>query len=135
MITVAQGKTMLKTPKSQQGMTAIGMAMILALCGFVLMILIKLFPLYMESFKVAAALEGLTSDNRVEGASDRQIKELILKKLQVDDVDSIKAEDIKIEKTGSGKRKVFIDYEARVHMMSNVDAVLVFKDNAVEIGN
>jgi hypothetical protein len=124
---------MLKSRKSQQGMTAIGILMILVLCGFILMIVIKLFPAYMESFKIDSALEGLTSDSRVQGASDAQVKDLILKKLQVDDVDEIKAKDIQIVSEGS-KRKVYIDYERRVHMMGNVDAVVTFGDNAVEIG-
>ena len=124
---------MLKTPKSQQGMTAIGMAMILALCGFVLVILVKLFPAYMEGFKISSSLQGLTSDNRVEGASDAKVKDLILKKLQVDDVDDVKAEHIKIVTSGS-KRTVSIEFEKRVPMMGNVDAVVKFGDNAVEIG-
>lgn len=125
---------MQSTPKSQRGMTAIGIAMILALCGFVLMIAVKLFPAYMDSFKVASALEGLTTDSRVEGATDREVKDLILKKLQVDDVEDIKSEHIIIVSSGS-KRKVSIEYERRVHMMSNVDAVVVIGDNEVEIGN
>lgn len=125
---------MQSTPKSQRGMTAIGIAMILALCGFVLMIAVKLFPAYMDSFKVASALEGLTTDSRVEGATDREVKDLILKKLQVDDVEDIKSEHISIVSSGS-KRKVSIEYERRVHMMSNVDAVVMIGDNEVEIGN
>ncbi len=124
---------MQNTPKSQRGMTGIGIAMILALCGFVLMIVVKLFPAYMESFKVASALEGLIEDSRVEDASDREIKELIIKKLRVDDVDDVKSEHIKIESAGA-KRQISIEYEKRVHMMSNVDAVVVIGDNAVEIG-
>lgn len=124
---------MLKTPQSQRGMTAIGMAMILALCGFVLVIAVKLFPVYMETFKVNSALRGLASDSRVEGASDAQLKELILKKLQVDDVDDVKPKHIKIVSEGA-KRKVSIEYEKRVPMMGNVDAVVVIGDNAVEIG-
>lgn len=125
---------MQRTPKSQRGMTAIGIAMILALCGFVLMIAIKLFPAYMDSFKVATALEGLTTDSRVEGATDREVKDLILKKLQVDDVEDVKPEHIIIVNSGS-KRKVSVEYEKRVHMMSNVDAVVMFGENEVEIGN
>lgn len=125
---------MLKTRKSQQGMTAIGIAMILALCGFILIILVKLFPAYMESFKVSSSLEGLVTDSRVEGATDKQVKQLILKKLQVDDVDAVKPEHISIVSTGS-KRTVSIEYERRVPMMGNVDAVVMFGDNAVEIGN
>jgi len=123
---------MLKTPKSQRGMTGMGIMMILILVGFVLFIAIKLFPLYLEGFKVTSTLNGLTTDSRVEGATDRQIKELILKKLQVDDVDSVMAEHIKVDSSGK-KRKVSIEYEGRVHMMSNVDAVVVFGKNTVEI--
>lgn len=125
---------MLKTPQSQRGMTAIGMAMILVLCGFVLIIAVKLFPVYLESFKVNSALRGLAGDSRVAGASDAQVKELILKKLRVDDVADVKSQHIKIVSEGA-KRKVSIEYERRVPMMGNVDAVVVFGDNAVEIGH
>ncbi len=125
---------MLKTRKSQQGMTAIGIAMILALCGFVLIILVKLFPAYMESFKVSSSLDGLTTDSRVEGATNKEIKTLILKKLQVDDVDAVTAEHINIVTSGS-KRTISIEYEQRIPMMGNVDAVVMFGDNEVEIGN
>ncbi len=123
---------MLKTPKSQRGMTGISIMMILALAGFVLAMAFKLFPFYLEGFKVNSTLKGLTNDSRVEGASDRQVKDLILKKLQVDDVDTVTSEHIKID-SSSKKRMVSIEYEARVHMAGNIDAVVVFGDNAVEI--
>jgi len=123
---------MLKTPKSQRGMTGISIMMILALAGFVLAMAFKLFPFYLEGFKVNSTLKGLTTDSRVEGASDREVKDLILKKLQVDDVDSVTSEHIKFD-SSSKKRMVSIEYEARVHMVGNLDAVVVFGDNAVEI--
>lgn len=123
---------MLKTLKSQRGMTGISIMMILALAGFVLAMVFKLFPFYLEGFKVNSSLKGLTTDSRVEGATDREVKNLILKKLQIDDVDAVTAEHIKIDST-SKKRMVSIEYEARVHMVGNLDAVVVFGDNAVEI--
>jgi len=123
---------MLKTLKSQRGMTGISIMMILALAGFVLAMAFKLFPFYLEGFKVNSTLKGLASDNRVEGASDRDVRNLILKKLQIDDVDAVNSEHIKIDSTGK-KRMVSIEYEARVHMVGNLDAVVVFGDNAVEI--
>ncbi len=122
---------MLKTPKSQRGMTGISIMMILALAGFVLVMAFKLFPFYMEIFKLNSTLNGLTSDSRVEGASDQEIKKLILKKLQIDDVDAVTADHIKIDSSGK-KRVVSIEYESRVHMVGNLDAVVVF-DNSVEI--
>lgn len=125
---------MLKTQKSQRGITTISILMILALCGFILLIIIKLAPIYLEQFQISAALHGLIKDARVEGASDRDVKTLILKKLQVDNVSIIKSNDIDIKKISSGKRSVSINYEARVNVMGNVDAVVVFNDNNVEIG-
>lgn len=118
--------------KAQRGMTAISMLMIALLVGFVVMIAIKLIPTYFAHFKVEAALKNLTSDSRAEGATDKAIKELILKKLQVDDVDFVKDKDIVITKTASG-RTVAIDYEARVPMFGNVDAVVKFEKNSVEL--
>lgn len=124
----------MKGAKLQRGMTGIGMLSILALCGFLLVIVVKLVPAYLEGFKVNSALEGLVSDSRVEGASDSQVKELILKKLQVDDVDSVNAKHISIV-SEAGKRRVSIEYERRIPMMGNVDAVVVFRDKSVLIGN
>ncbi len=123
---------MLKTPKSQRGMTGVSIMVILALAGFVFAMALKLFPFYLEGFKVSSTLKGLESDSRVEGATDRQVKDLILKKLLVDDVETVTAEHIKIDASGK-KRKVSIEYEARVHMIGNVDAIVVFGDNIVEI--
>lgn len=118
--------------KSQRGMTTISMLMIVVLVGFVLMIAAKLVPTYFAHFKVEAALKNLTADNRAEGASDKEIKSLILKKLDVDDVEFVTEKDIVITKTSAG-RTVAIDYEARVPMFANVDAVVKFGNNSVEL--
>ncbi len=118
--------------KSQHGMTAISVLMIVVLVGFVLLIAAKLVPTYFAHFKVEAALKNLASDKRAEGASDKEIKSLILKKLDVDDVDFVTEKDIVITKTSAG-RTVAIDYEARVPMFANVDAVVKFGNNSVEL--
>lgn len=123
-----------KTFERQRGMTAISMLMIAALVGFVAMIAIKLVPTYFAHFKVEAALNNLPTDTRAEGATDKEIKQLILKKLDVDDVDFVKEADIVITKSNTG-RTVAIDYEARVPMFANVDAVVKFEKNSVELRN
>lgn len=125
---------MRNTPKSQQGMTFISMLMLVALVIFVVMIIAKLIPVYFSHFKIEAALNNLKTDARAEGATDREIKELILKKLDVDDVDFIKEKDIVITKGPAG-RTVAIDYEVRVPMVANVDAVVKFEKNSVELRN
>ncbi len=123
---------MSNTLKSQRGMTAISMLVIFVMVGFIFMIVAKLVPTYFAHFKVEAALKNLASDNRAEGISDKEVKGLILKKLDVDDVDFVTEKDILITKTSTG-RTVSIDYEARVPMFANVDAVVKFNNNSVEL--
>jgi len=121
----------MNTPKSQQGMTAIGVVSILALVGFVLMLTVKVLPSYLDHFKVSAALKGLTSDIRAKDAGEKKIKSLILKKLQVDDVEYLGSKDIVITKTSSGLN-VRIQFENRVPMFSNIDAMVKF-DESVDL--
>lgn len=124
----------MRSTKSQQGMTLISMMVLIVLVGFVLMVVVKVVPGYMESFKVDSALKSLTQKPKIGEASNDDIREMVLRKLQVDDVESVKKEHIKIEATKTG-RKVWIEYEYRVNIISNIDAVVVIGDNAVEIGN
>ncbi len=123
---------MSNTLKSQRGMTAISVLMIVVLVGFVLMIAAKLVPTYFAHFKVEAALENLTADNIAKDISDKEIKSLILKKLSVDNVDFVTEKNIVITKTSAG-RTVALNYEARVPMFANVDAVVKFDNNSVEL--
>ena len=115
----------------QKGMTAVSLLALAILLGFILIIAINLLPVYLENFKVASAVQGLASDHRAQGASDDQIRELILKKLDIDDVERIEDEDIEITRSG-GMVEVTVAYEARVGILGNVDAIVVFDGETVE---
>ena len=116
----------LTTPyRKQRGITAIGFIFLLILLGFVLLIMVKLFPVYVQHFKITAALKALPADARAQGVTDAEVKNLLLKKLGIDDVDDIKKEDIVIEKK-TGFRTITVKHESRVHMLWNVDAVVVY---------
>ncbi len=122
----------MKSRHKQQGMTAISIMMLLALIGFNLMVIVKLLPSYLDSFKVATAVKGLASDDRVEAASDEEVKNIVLKKLAIDDIEDLGNDDIFIEKTRLG-RTISIEFERRVPMFGNLDAVVVFSDDEVEL--
>ncbi|MBI3772683.1 MAG: DUF4845 domain-containing protein [Gammaproteobacteria bacterium] len=123
---------MIMAPRKQQGMTAISFIILLMIFGFIGMIAIKLFPVYLEHFKVSSALKSMASDQRSKDASDDEIKETIMKKLQIDDVKSLTKDDIQISDSRDG-RTVTIEYESRVNMVGNVDAVVKFEGERVEI--
>lgn len=123
---------MIMTLRKQQGMTAISFIILLMIFGFVGMIAAKLFPVYLEHFKVSSALKSMATDQRAKDASDDDIKETIMKKLQIDDVESLTKDDIQISDTRDG-RTISIEYESRVNMVGNVDAVVKFEGEKVEI--
>lgn len=123
---------MIRSKKSQAGMTFVSIVALLALLGFVLMTVVKVLPGYLESFKVDSALSNLTEKPNIASASNREIKDMLLKKLQVDDVESVTADHIMIE-SGKSDRTVSIEYEYRVNIVSNIDAVVVIGDNAVKV--
>ena len=123
---------MIRSKKSQAGMTFISIVALLVLVGFVLMSVVKVLPGYLESFKVASALTNLTEKPNIASSSNREIKDMLLKKLQVDDVESVTSDHIKIE-SGKTERTVSIEYEYRVNIISNIDAVVVIGDNAVKV--
>ena len=114
----------------QRGITAISFILLMMLLGFMLLIVIKLFPVYIQHFKITAALKALPTDARAQGGTDAEIKNLLLKKLSIDDVDDINKDNIVINKN-KGFRSVTINHESRVHVLWNVDAVVVY--NAPEI--
>ncbi len=123
---------MRKGSKRESGMTTIGFAMILMLVGVLAVMVVKVMPVYLENFKVSSAIKGLVDDDRAQGASAKQIKTLLIKKLSIDDVEAVNENNIFIETTNTGKT-VNIKYETRVSIFKNIDAVILYESDTVEL--
>lgn len=123
----------------QRGFTIWQWLIIVAIAGFLLTIGFKLAPLYITNFTVDSTVESLRNEPEMAGKSITEMRAAIERKFDVNRIEVIQAvcrdktkPCLKIEKSTT---KVIIDanYEARVHMMSNVDAVVVFDKNRIEI--
>jgi hypothetical protein len=110
----------------QKGMTGISLMVILALFGFAAVAMIKIIPVYLDSFKVADVVSSLADERGLGDKSNNEIATMVLKRLDVNQVDGINKDNIIIEKT---KNNVFvdIDYEVRKAMFGNLDVVISFK--------
>ena len=119
-----QGKRL----RQQKGMTGIAMAMILVLVAFFAMVVLRLFPIYMEHFSVTSHLKTLSKD---EGASQKTNSEIIsklTKSFGIDDVKNVTGEHIFIEREKGGVVTVAVEYEVRTPAISNIDMVVSFVD-------
>lgn len=114
----------------QSGITAIGLVIVLALIAFFTLLVLRLAPPYMEYFSVASSLKSLQQEAGIGSKSPHEIRVLLRKRLDINDVSHVTDKDITITHSG-GMVHVKVAYEVRVPMLANVDAVVSFHD-AVE---
>jgi len=122
--------------KHQNGMTYLGMLIMLIVIAFFAVVLIKVAPLYMEHFKVKSSLDSLaqeTKDSQSTLSSPPEIMKQLFNRLGINDVTHVARDDVNITKEGH-KTVVTVDYEARVHLFYNIDVVARFPDDRVELG-
>ncbi len=105
--------------RSQRGLSTVGWIGVVAIFGLLLITFFRVFPMYYENFKVKKALTGLAEDSTLDVKSKRAIWEALQKRLYVDEVRSIKREDVTIERADN-QTTVTISYEARDDYVANL---------------
>lgn len=115
-------------PQHQKGMTAIAMALILVMIAFFAMIVLRLFPIYMEHFNVASHLKNLSTESGVAAKTNKEIISTLTKRFQIDDVKNVNDEHIFIDREKNGHVTVAVEYEVRTPALANVEMVVHFED-------
>ncbi len=120
--------------RGQRGMTFIGLLVVLSLIAFFTLLVLRLFPPYMENFSVSSSVKSLQQEVGIASKSPAVIKDLLKKRLDVNDVKNVKPEHVKITRVKDGLLRVEVVYDVRVPIAGNVDAIVSFSE-AVELRN
>ena len=115
--------------KKQKGMTFISWVVVLAFLGFQGMVLIKVVPPFMEDRTIGSFWKKLDADPSLVGASPKKIRQVILKKLKINNVYSISKNDIEISKS-SDNYIVSLDYEPRGTIVGKLEYIISFSHEA-----
>jgi Tfp pilus assembly protein PilE len=115
------------SPRRQQGMTMISVALLVVMIGFLALIGLRLFPVYIENYKVGSHLKQLAQEPDTKDMSDDEILKTLAKRFQIDDVNNVKNEHIFIEHNGDSTT-IAVEYEVRTPAVGNVDMVVSFVD-------
>ncbi len=118
----------MKNLQHQRGVTGITMILIVALIAFFSLLAIRLFPVYLEHFKVSSHLQNLAAEEGAGKFSDKEIRKTLAKRFDIDDVERIRPEDIFIERPDRNTIIIAIEYEVRTPAFGNVDMVISFID-------
>jgi len=116
----------MRVKNKQKGLTAISLLFIVVIFTFVVLSLLKIIPIYFDSFKVNDVVSTMKDERGLGDRSNNEIAAMIIKRLKLNQVSGISKNDVYIEKA---KNTVFIDieYEVRKSMFGNLDVVISFK--------
>ena len=121
----------MKSIHRQRGMTPIGWVLVFLLIAFFALITLKLFPIYLKSFSVGSVISDLKDEPGISTMTSRQIISLVEKRLDVNMVTDVGANDIYVGKVGN-TMTISADYEVRKSILGNVDIVVSF-NKSVEV--
>ncbi len=115
--------------KKQKGLTLISWLAILGLVLFNGIIALNVVPVFLNDHSVKTTMQSLETDAALRGATPKKIKDVIVKRLRVNNVYSITRDHIALKK---GKRDylITIEYEPRGKLIGPVDYIVSFKHEA-----
>ena len=123
----------------QRGMSIWQWLAVLGCVGFFLTLAASIGPLYIRNYSLQSIIKALQNEPELASLSTIDMRNAIQKKLDVNTIEDMQAvcsykekACMKIERS-KGKVRIDANYEARVHVLGNVDAVVVFSENAIEI--
>jgi Tfp pilus assembly protein FimT len=115
--------------RHQAGMTLISWMLIFVVAGILIMAALKLFPVYMEHISLTSSLNSLSSDHSLRGASPVELRNALMRRLDINDVKRVKSEDVTIQRDGAVYR-VDVNYEVVVPFVYNISFLVSFEDTA-----
>ncbi|MBI1421914.1 MAG: DUF4845 domain-containing protein [Gammaproteobacteria bacterium] len=118
-------------PGKQKGMTAIGWLLVIAVVAIFALAALKLIPVYIDTYKISDSMNSLVTDPEAHNKSAVELRRMLLKRLDINMIYDIKADDIGINRSSKGYN-VEIDYEPRIQLVGNLYFVVVF-DKTVEV--
>ena len=118
-----------KTMKQQLGLTMISWMVVIVFLLFQGVIAMNVIPVYLTDSSVKSVMENLPGDPEASKATAKVLKTMIVKRLSINSVYTVKAEHIKIKKQRS-EYVVTIDYEPRGKLIGSLDYIVTFHHEA-----
>ncbi len=103
----------------QQGLSFFGWMAMVAIFGLLILSFFRVFPIYNENFTIQSVLSGLAEDERIDVKSKRAIWGSLQKRLAINQISSIKPENVTIERK-DGKTTITISYRTQRPYIGNL---------------
>lgn len=118
--------------RSQRGVGMGGIFLILAALGFVLMLALKLGPLYMGFWTLQSLMNDLAASSEPILGGKPGVMNRLNNLMNINEIRDLDPKSFQIQKLEGDRYEVTLSYERRTHLFANVDAVLTF-DHTVAV--
>lgn len=111
--------------KSQEGVSFITVMLLAPLVALLVLVVVKLVPVYMEYESVVSIVNGMTSDRATSYAGRNDIIGTMFKRFEVNNVKSVTMDDVNIERQGDAY-VIDVEYEVRTPLFYNISILVNF---------
>lgn len=124
----------MRSRQKQQGITFISWLVILVVLGFMVMVALKITPVYLDHFAVKKSLESLQSEPLIGRKQLKDIRKMLLRRLDINNIRHLNKDHITIKRSG-GITRVEIKYEEKRDLVGNLSLLMSFDDSIELISN
>ena len=114
--------------KRQRGLSFVSLIAIVGLLGFSAVIGLKLFPIYMDSWKIDGIMNAVISQPGINEQSRKEIYDAMIKRLDIDAVDAVNYRNPEAMTITKRKNNVTISvfYRVETPLIGNLSLIAEF---------
>jgi hypothetical protein len=124
----------MQTRNRQQGLTFISWVVVLAMLGMVVLVGLKITPVYLEHFAIRKTLESLKDEPLISRKPVTEIRKMLMRRMDINSVYDLTKDEVLIKRSG-GVTTITIQYEERRPVVGNLSLVMTFEDKIELISN
>ena len=115
------------SPVRQLGASLWGTMLLVGLIGLVLTMGLKIIPAYLSNNVIVNAINGVIANNDIKTMGIAEIRNDLMRTVRTNRIENFNPANVTVTRENS-LEYLDVNYETRVHLMYNIDAVVVFNN-------
>ena len=111
----------------QQGLSPLGVLLVVLLFAFFLVSGLKLVPHYLDFSQLKTIYQNVNDQPNIDNMSPQDVQSAISKALTINSMGDFNIKDSTVISRESGHLRVGLDYEVREQLFANINVVLTFE--------
>ena len=115
------------SPKRQRGLGLFGLVFVFAVIGFVALIVMRCWPIYLNQMKIAKAVRAVAANEAGSAQDSAALFKPLERFWDIDNIDTLDFKKVKLVRSDRG-RAISYKYEARTPLFYNISLVMDFEE-------